>query len=86
MYCCVQSLEVVRGSEEEAEPSSWQKEPLPSESAKKDLVLSEEKLNFIWGKGGEGSSEMELTIEGGPNGPVKGASRGTEVGDREGGG
>lgn len=45
----------------------------------------EEKLNFIWGEGGEGLSEMKLTIEEGPNGPMKETSRGTEVRGREGG-
>lgn len=58
---------------------------LPSECAKKDLVHLEEKLNFIWGEGGEGLSEMKLTIEEGPNGPMKETSRGTEVRGREGG-
>lgn len=43
-------------------------------------------MNFVWGKGGEGLSKMKLTIEEGPNGPVKGASRGPEVGDRGRGG
>lgn len=46
------------GIEEEMEPSSWQKQQLPLESASKDLIRSKEKFNSMWEKEEEGLSKM----------------------------